>query len=391
MIAFKTAGVRINVYYTTGTVGTYLDHPRMGKTQLFRRGVDLTLLEVIMRNPRTHTDLGYHFKSDGASSFSPGNAGGRGAAGNRGRRRSPRRFSKQPSQTDSEFAVDVDEETAAKQQLERLKTEQKALQKEIAAAQAIVDGFEEERKKEAEEKARIEREAEEKAEAEAAAEQARLQTAHERWQRGRSFAWAGLREPDFVESIVDSTATCVAIGGHDNACLVIYEDGGFSYTGGLPTPVHNKLHSRPAHAPKPVFAALGTEGRYFMEFTHGTNWIISNVPGVLNIVGENSHRGGIASVSFGEDYETYFIVWKDGWWSRNGDIPSGLAALMSERRNKSDLDFVSIGPTGEWFLRARNGRAWWGGDAVNMIDDRYTNSIRNIVFGDGGYLMRYNN
>ena len=39
VVAFKNRNddVRINVYYTTGTVGTYLNHPRMGKTQLFRR------------------------------------------------------------------------------------------------------------------------------------------------------------------------------------------------------------------------------------------------------------------------------------------------------------------------------------------------------------------
>ena len=30
------ADCRVNVYYTTGTVATCLDHPRQGKTQLFR-------------------------------------------------------------------------------------------------------------------------------------------------------------------------------------------------------------------------------------------------------------------------------------------------------------------------------------------------------------------
>ena len=40
VIAFiSDDNVRFNVYYTTGTVGTYLLHPRQGKTQLFRRNV----------------------------------------------------------------------------------------------------------------------------------------------------------------------------------------------------------------------------------------------------------------------------------------------------------------------------------------------------------------
>ena len=34
----KCGGVRINIYTTTGTVATCLDHPRVGKGQLFRYG-----------------------------------------------------------------------------------------------------------------------------------------------------------------------------------------------------------------------------------------------------------------------------------------------------------------------------------------------------------------
>ena len=51
---------RLNVYWTTGTVGTCLDHPRQGKTQLFRRNVSLMLLRELMRDPRLHTGTGYH-------------------------------------------------------------------------------------------------------------------------------------------------------------------------------------------------------------------------------------------------------------------------------------------------------------------------------------------
>lgn len=50
--------IRINIFWTTGTVGTCLDHPRQGKTQLFRRHVDLSTLREIFKNPRVHT--GYY-------------------------------------------------------------------------------------------------------------------------------------------------------------------------------------------------------------------------------------------------------------------------------------------------------------------------------------------
>ena len=55
--------VRINVYFTTGTVSTSLDHPTSGKTQLFRpNGPDYELLDKIFENPRVHTDKGYREK-----------------------------------------------------------------------------------------------------------------------------------------------------------------------------------------------------------------------------------------------------------------------------------------------------------------------------------------
>lgn len=53
------SGGRINIYYTTRTVGTCLDHPKKGKTQLFRTAVSDELLLELMYNPRAHTGVGY--------------------------------------------------------------------------------------------------------------------------------------------------------------------------------------------------------------------------------------------------------------------------------------------------------------------------------------------
>ena len=62
-ISFRTSqGVRINVYYTTRTIGTAMDHPVQGKTQLFRRNCSDAELVTIMNNPRVHTDKGYQQK-----------------------------------------------------------------------------------------------------------------------------------------------------------------------------------------------------------------------------------------------------------------------------------------------------------------------------------------
>lgn len=58
----KSTFCRINIYYTKGTVGTALDHPTKGKTQLFRKNVTYKQLEKLFINPRQHTGKGYYQK-----------------------------------------------------------------------------------------------------------------------------------------------------------------------------------------------------------------------------------------------------------------------------------------------------------------------------------------
>jgi len=64
VISFRRDTTRINVYYSTGTVGTCLNHPVKGKTQLFRRNVGIDELEQIFFEPRTHTGKGYYRKHE---------------------------------------------------------------------------------------------------------------------------------------------------------------------------------------------------------------------------------------------------------------------------------------------------------------------------------------
>lgn len=54
----------MHVWCTTGTVATFLDHPRQGKTQLFRRDVSWSMLRRLLNNPREHTGTGYHERSE---------------------------------------------------------------------------------------------------------------------------------------------------------------------------------------------------------------------------------------------------------------------------------------------------------------------------------------
>ena len=59
MASYSLEDMRLNFWLSTGTVGSYLVHPRQGKTQLFRREVDMNQAENIFVNPRVHTGAGY--------------------------------------------------------------------------------------------------------------------------------------------------------------------------------------------------------------------------------------------------------------------------------------------------------------------------------------------
>ena len=67
----KEDGTRLNFWLTTGTVGSYLDHPHQGKTQLFRRKIDMSQASELFDNPRQHTGAGYHTKEQQQQKIRP--------------------------------------------------------------------------------------------------------------------------------------------------------------------------------------------------------------------------------------------------------------------------------------------------------------------------------
>jgi len=58
---FEKDGVKLDWYFTTGTIKTSLDHPKQGRTQLFAAGEQVSpeVYRQILENPRVHTNLRY--------------------------------------------------------------------------------------------------------------------------------------------------------------------------------------------------------------------------------------------------------------------------------------------------------------------------------------------
>lgn len=169
---------------------------------------------------------------------------------------------------------------------------------------------------------------------------------------------------------------------------IILGEGGCSCWLSIPKLLDNKLRGRQASLPPPTYVAIGSCDRYYVQFADGqSQWVASDW------FGDNikSTDCSVKTVAFGESYESYFIVYSGGSFSYN-DVPEGLVERMESRGNLCDLEFVSLGPDGEWFVSAQNGRAWWGGltedgyELIATVRDRITS----MVFGeDGNMHVRY--
>jgi accessory colonization factor AcfC len=102
-------------------------------------------------------------------------------------------------------------------------------------------------------------------------------------------------------------------------------------------------------------------------------------------------------VAFGSTFDTFFVVFNDGSWQYQGrGIPETLEEKLKDRKERADIVTVNLGPNGEWFLKAENGRMWWSGitqelDGVlsKILQNGYLHSMD---FGENGsYFVTYDN
>ena len=80
--------IKLDFYYSTGTVKTSLEHPTKGKTQMFcKDAITPELYVEILKNPRVHTDGLRYQTTNGNNQNGPRNGVGRGRGPGRGRGR----------------------------------------------------------------------------------------------------------------------------------------------------------------------------------------------------------------------------------------------------------------------------------------------------------------
>jgi ribosomal protein S27E len=205
--------------------------------------------------------------------------------------------------------------------------------------------------------------------------------------RGRYIKFR-LHEADHVGKYFDEAVTSMACGG--KATIMIFENGGKAWTTGLTAHLYNTVPGRRKSLPSLEYVAMGSQDRYYVKFEDGrSEWVGCDA---MTTALKETNRS-VKSIAFGEHWDSYFIVYECGWWQYN-IIPDSLSTILEARNRKPDLECVSLGPDGEYYIRAKNGRKWWGGISESnlaIIEEVRHRGIMFIDFADDNtFLCRYN-
>ena len=195
---------------------------------------------------------------------------------------------------------------------------------------------------------------------------------------------------------MDKLVKGVATNG--KGTVFLYGNGGVAYTPSIPRALYQKLRQlrHSSYSARPCYISLGTRDRYFVSFHDGTaDW---KGPKALDKILKKCISSGEQprSVAFGSSYDTFFIVFSDGSWQYQGrGIPESLEEKLASRDDRADLMAVNLGPSGEWFLKAKNGRMWWSGitdelDTVIGSILKANHFLHFLDFGESGsYFVSY--
>ncbi len=365
--ALNSQRIRMNVYFTTRTVATCLDHPFHGKTQLFRRAVSDEELEALFRNPRSHTGKGFY---------------------------------KVPLIPALEEEDALREEIA---QVARKKLELEAMLKRREDANRAKREREERERIEREKRERIEREEREKREkrernaleARLGEEQAKLSKRATRSIRGQ--VTHRLFHPNIHTQLCEildnlgATAVEIAVGEH--CFLSCDEDGSWACGGRLPQKLFHILRNRGHNLTNPHtrlnYAALGSFDRYYVRFDDDTERFF--IPEGLAVeIARASTK--IEFVAFGSEFESYIAKFKDGSFVWNG-VPTRLANLINGRMNSKKfgkLVAVALDPVDPLCFFAR----WLNGDVQFLLPpdiaenaNKLGHQIRTVALGAHGYFV----
>jgi hypothetical protein len=388
----KNQGVRINVYYSTGTIGTCLNHHIRGKTQLFRRNQTLNDLEQIFSNPRIHTGVGYYHKEGLTNMVSITQT-------------------VVPLETDPYFNT-TEEEGLRSELLKVMAFEQEILSERKAIEDALqVITFEKQRqlkiKMEAEaeiarkteairlqkiavdaanakeieqkrlQKAAADRQAEmqatQKRAAEANREKQRLENlAIEK--RGKVFFGhlPSCDDPNFVfKTLCKRDTACIAMcqGG----VVTLNDKGQMSHSGDLPDTIYELMESNKYKLMK--YIAFGPYNEHYIVFSDGS----SEWGGIDDKrFGRYIRKNQNVRVAFGPAPDSWIAFTDDGGYQAVG-MPEELISYLSKHHKKIPV-IISVGANEQFSVTFRNGMEYnfLNEDTREAVDEANSYIVRHV-------------
>lgn len=288
VIAFERRGrEHINVYFSTQTVGTGANYPRLGKTQLFRRNVTEQELSDIFQNVRSHPGKGCCYRKVALTAPEP------------------------KLSSKSVNWLTCDNNTCLKDLIEKKSTytprEYPVMVLGSTWLGVDCEGY--------------------------PAWGPGLLKQLDNKLRGRQ-KWL-------------PTVDVVCLGADDHSYFVQFANGA-THWNGIPDCLRRELYQRTLYVET---MALGPNDSYFCMWEDGTYcWQSLSLELHVRLIECQHILLGVTTVSLGAQGE-YFILFEDGIWQANGLADSCIRALEKLQRENRQVYDIQFANDGSWLIR----------------------------------------
>lgn len=159
-----------------------------------------------------------------------------------------------------------------------------------------------------------------------------------------------------VYAPIDGTLESISLGYHPSTYFILYKDGSFAHSEGIPPPLHRRLLGRQEWLPRPELVRLGkaSEKAFFILYADGTaDW--GKLPRELESVLLNS-TSAVEELALGEGKDYYVRL-------RNGHetwcVVEPLALILEKGRSadkSGEVKRIALGRHGDFYVQFGDGR-----------------------------------
>ena len=212
--------------------------------------------------------------------------------------------------------------------------------------------------------------------------------------------WAENCLVNLKSSCSDNTLESISLGADPSTFFVLYKDGSFAHSGGIPCLLYQRLLGRQEWLPRPELVRLGKRSTetFFLQYTvghsrkvflsysiqdGGMDWY--DLPAELEDIFVESKDVGVEELSLGEG-DDYYVRLQDG--RESWRLADSLAELL-ERRSPGpggEVGSLALGWRGDYYIRLADGscRSRVGGGVAASLARFLDPGNCSVELGQGG-------